>query len=142
MSDCPQSFANHRAMPSTVFLVAFAILVVNVLWAICLLVRAPGIDTTISLSLTIALVLTLAVARRSAQIVQDRVIRLEMHLRLERLLPGQDLAALTLPQVIALRFASDGELPGLVARVLKRELITPNQIKAAITQWQADWLRV
>jgi hypothetical protein len=104
--------------------------------AVSVLARQHG------LTLTIAVVLTLLVARRSAQIVQDRVIRLEMRLRLERLLPGQNLTALTLPQVIALRFASDGELPGLVARVLKRELLTPNQIKAAITQWQADWLRV
>ncbi len=142
MSDRPQSFANHRAIPSPVFLAAIAILVINVLWAICLLVRAPGVGTTISLFLTIALVLTLAVARRSAQIVQDRVIRLEMRLRLERLLPGRDLTTLTLPQVIALRFASDGELPGLVDRVLKGELKTPDQIKSAITQWQADWLRV
>jgi Family of unknown function (DUF6526) len=74
--------------------------------------------------------------------MQDRIIRLEMQVRLARLLPQRDLAALTLPQLIALRFASDRELPALVERTLQGEFATPDAIKRAITDWQADWLRV
>jgi hypothetical protein len=44
-------------------------------------------------------------------------------------------------QLIALRFAGDAELPGLVERTLKGEFEKPRDIKAAITDWQADWLR-
>ena len=89
-----------------------------------------------------ALLVVWFTARRSAQIMQDRIIRLEMQIRLARLLPGRDLAALTLPQLVALRFASDGEMPGLVDRTLKGDFATPDAIKRAVTAWQADWLRV
>lgn len=76
--------------------------------------------------------------------VQNRVIRLEMRLRLKELLGGDLLArsrALTVRQLIALRFASDTELPALVERTLKGEFSSPKEIKAAITDWQPDWLR-
>ena len=142
MTDRPQSFATHRALPNKGFLAAFSVMIVNILWAGCLLVRDPSVATAMAFALAIALVVSLYLGRRHAQVIQDRMIRLEMKLRLERLLPGQDLKALSLPQVVALRFAGDAELPGLVAKVLARELSTPDQIKRAITDWQPDWLRV
>ncbi len=40
-----------------------------------------------------------------------------------------------------LRFASDAELPGLIARVLSQELTTNTQVKQAIREWQPDLLR-
>lgn len=76
--------------------------------------------------------------------VQDRVIRLEERLRYTALLSPADLAAshaLSLRQVIALRFASDAELPQLVRRALA-ESLDPRQIKAAITSWRPDHHRV
>ena len=76
--------------------------------------------------------------------VQDRVIRLEETLRMEKLLPEalkSRIYELTEPQFIALRFASDSELPGLVEKTLKDHL-APKAIKQAIQNWRPDYWRV
>jgi hypothetical protein len=94
--------------------------------------------------MALALLLLAVSARTYALRVQDRVIRLEERLRYQRLLPSDLLAAsqsLTLRQIIALRFASDAELPALVQRTLRANL-EPKAIKQAITNWRADDLRV
>jgi hypothetical protein len=83
-------------------------------------------------------------SRTMALAVQDRLIRLEMRLRLRALLPAAahgDILRLTVRQMVALRFASDAELPELVQRVVKGELAGQKEIKAAIKDWQADWQR-
>jgi hypothetical protein len=76
--------------------------------------------------------------------VQDRVIRLEMRLRLRELL-SPDLRSrindLTHRQLVAMRFASDEELPELAREVLEGKLATSNEIKQRVKSWQADWLR-
>lgn len=85
-----------------------------------------------------------ASARLMVLSVQDRVIRLEMRLRLREVLPASmhtDIGKLSVRQLVALRFASDAELPELVQRVLKGELVDQKAIKLAIKDWQADWLR-
>ncbi|MBW7933514.1 MAG: hypothetical protein H3C62_07870 [Gemmatimonadaceae bacterium] len=85
-----------------------------------------------------------ASARLMVLSVQDRVIRLEMRLRLREVLPASmhtDIGKLSVRQLVALRFASDAELPDLVQRVLKGELVDQKAIKLAIKDWQADWLR-
>jgi hypothetical protein len=76
--------------------------------------------------------------------VQDRLIRLEMRMRLERVLGAgakEKIAKLSCGQLVALRFASDAELPALVDRTMTGEFKAKKEIKQQIKDWQADWLR-
>ena len=140
----PQSYANHaRTDPPFHFFLA-PLLIVAVILSIISLVRHPGLDSTLWLLLAIGLFLTAERARSYALKAQDRVIRLEERMRLSMLLPAADrprVAELTEPQLIALRFASDAELPALAMRALN-EGLTKKQIKASIQSWRADTCRV
>ncbi len=143
MPDRRQTYDNHRALPGHGWLIGFVLLGIGLVASGWNALQQPGPASIVTVLVLVGVLITHYQARRLAQVVQDRTIRLEMRLRLTALLPGRtDWQRFTLSQLVALRFASDGELPGLVDRVAKGELMTPNQIKLAITQWQADWLRV
>jgi hypothetical protein len=92
----------------------------------------------------VALVRLALYARGFALRVQDRVIRLEMRLRLHELLPADlrpRIAEFSMPQLIAMRFAGDEELPALAAAVLNDRITDTTRIKKMITTWRADDLR-
>lgn len=76
---------------------------------------------------------------------QDRIIRLEEQLRLTTLLPD-DLKArlpeLSKRQLIALRFASDAEIPELVRWVLTDNVTDAKLIKQKIRTWRPDFNRI
>lgn len=145
MSRPAQTFANHARIVPLYHLVLGTILLVNVMMTGVALVRRPSADHSVTFALAIALLIFFWYARAFALRAQDRVIRLEMRLRLERLLPAAQFARfgeLTLSQVVALRFAGDAELPGLVAEVLAGRLVKGDEIKRRIQDWQGDDLRV
>jgi hypothetical protein len=76
--------------------------------------------------------------------VQDRVIRLEMRLRLESILPPAMkplIPKFSVDQLVALRFASDAELPALCQRVLDEKLTKRSSIKQLVKTWRVDYLR-
>lgn len=139
-----QSFANHgRTVPGFHYGVIGA-LSLNFLWSLVRLYRIPGIDALVGVSTAMGLLGLIFYTRLFPLRVQDRVIRLEMSLRLASLLPA-DLRARTSAlrpgQLVALRFASDAELPGLVRQVLDESLTDRREIKKRIREWQADHLR-
>jgi hypothetical protein len=75
---------------------------------------------------------------------QDRLIRLEERLRLHALLPAEDrthINELSVKQLVALRFASDDELPALFRKTLTQNL-EPKAIKQSIVNWKGDYYRV
>jgi hypothetical protein len=75
--------------------------------------------------------------------VQDRLIRLEMRLRLKGCCRRtcSRVNDLTARQLVALRFASDAEIADLVREVLAGKLSTSKAIKMRVKNWQPDWLR-
>ena len=90
-----------------------------------------------------ALAVALLIGRVYVTALQDRIIKLEMQVRCSKFLtPAQmaDLARLQRPQLVALRFASDGEIPTLLARALAENLDS-RTIKQAVQQWVADYDR-
>ncbi|MBI2434523.1 MAG: hypothetical protein HYV26_16820 [Candidatus Hydrogenedentes bacterium] len=146
----PQNYANHRAVDRPIYAAALGVVLASVaaLAGIYLLNATPAaaalLATAVMITAAVLLGLMLKM-RRYSLCVQDRVIRLEMQLRLERVLP-KDLheraKALTLPQLIGLRFASDREMPELVEKVLAEKIATADAIKRLVKHWQADYLRV
>ncbi len=144
MSEPVQNLANHRRLPPPLYAVALLVLGAEVIVRLVALVQGPSLAAAWAVVVAGALAVIAYYARRSAQVVQDRLIRLEMRRRLEHLLPVErhgDIARLSLSQLVGLRFASDAELPALVQDAVAQAL--PNgEIKRRVTAWQADWLRV
>ncbi|MBM3779454.1 MAG: hypothetical protein FJW23_14660 [Acidimicrobiia bacterium] len=139
-----QSFDNHARIVPAYHYFTFFLLVAYALWAIYRVVTDFSVDRVMALVAAVALVMIFFFARVFALKVQDRVIRLEMRLRLERLLP-EDLrpriGELTIDQLCALRFASDGELGDLTRRVLTGGIADRKAIKKLVQAWEADHLR-
>ena len=140
-----QSLTNHaRLVPGFHYGVVGA-LSLNFLWSLVRLYRVPGLDATMGVITAAGLLGLLFYARMFPLRAQDRIIRLEMSLRLACVLPA-DLraraASLRPGQLVALRFASDAELPELVRQVLDENLTDRREIKRRIREWQADHFRV
>jgi hypothetical protein len=144
MAERVQSYAKHaRWFPPFHFFV-IPVLFVNVLVSAWHLSQVPALDTVFQLVVAVALLTLGLTARAMAIVVQDRLIRLEMRLRLREVLPAalhNRIEELTHRQLVALRFASDGELTDLVRDVLDGKLATSKEIKMRVKNWQADWLR-
>jgi Family of unknown function (DUF6526) len=144
MAEREQTFQNHaRLLPAFHFFV-LPVLFANVLNSIWRVWLAPGPSTIFAFIVATALLTLGFLSRIQALTVQDRVIRLEMRLRLRQVLPQElhgRIGELTHRQLVALRFASDQELPQLVREVLDGTLQTSKDIKMRVKNWQPDWLR-
>ncbi len=141
----PQTFENHARIVFGYHRLGLGIVIVNLGWSIYKVIRAFSFDTVDGLLVAILLFLIFFYARTFALTAQDRVIRLEMTVRLKELLP-EDLRSrikeFKAGQLIALRFASDEELPELARKVLADNLTDRKAIKKMIKNWKPDYLRV
>lgn len=144
MPPTPQTYANHRRLFPLFHYVALPILLANVVVAVAHAIRQPSAFNAWLVVLSFGLVAGIVAARASALIVQNRLIALEMRLRLASSL-APDLRSripeLHLRHLVGLRFAGDGELPGLVERCLRGELPTTDAVKRAVQDWRGDYLR-
>ena len=144
MAQPAQRYANHRRYFPLFHYFALPVLVVHVVVTTAWLLRAPSYEAAWGVVVALALLAGIVANRASALIVQSRVIRLETTLRLVRVLPPElraRIGELRLGHLVALRFASDEELPALVERCLAGELRTADEVKRAIRNWQADFVR-
>jgi Family of unknown function (DUF6526) len=95
--------------------------------------------------MALALLVLAFLARIFALGVQDRVIRLEERLRYQQLLPDDlnpRINEFTINQLVALRFASDAELPALARKVLDGNMTDRKTIKQMVQNWRADYQRI
>ena len=144
MAEQVQTYKNHRRFFPLFHFVVAPILLANVIVVGRRLYLTPTRHVAWELLIAVTLVMLALAARLMALAVQDRVIRLEMRLRLHQLLSGDlrnRINDLTPRQLIALRFASDAELPAMVGEVLAGKLATSQDIKLAVRNWQGDWMR-
>ena len=145
----PQTYKNHARYDPPFHFFALPVAGATVVIAIYDLVKniiARGIHAHAIwyVVLALAFVVTVLKCRTNALKAQDRVIRLEERLRLSEVLPEplrSRIREISESQLIALRFASDGELPQLTERVLNEKL-SNKQIKDAIQNWRGDYWRV
>jgi uncharacterized protein DUF6526 len=144
-----QNYANHAKYVPGFHFVTFGILTINLIWSLFRLFwGVPGTplpDRLLNVAVAVALALMAWYLRVFPLKAQDRVIRLEETLRLERLLPADlkpRIGELRPGQLIALRFAGDDELPDLTRAVLAGEVTAPGEIKKRVRSWRADHFRM
>ncbi len=139
-----QSYKNHvRWLPAFHFF-AVPVLLLNTINQLRHLYANPSRSTAFAAVVAAAILTVAFLARTQALQAQNRLIRLEMRLRLQQLLPADVMARfndLTVAQLVGLRFASDGELPDLVRTVLK-DGTKQADIKKMIKHWEPDYVRV
>jgi hypothetical protein len=139
-----QTYATHRNRPT----LANAGFLCVLLALVAFVLRWFEIGGRYSMALGLlgmaaSILVLLTISRVYITRLQDRIIKLEMRARCAGLLtPAQQalLAGLSKGQLVALRFASDEELPVLLERAAS-ERLSADQIKRSIRNWVPDWDR-
>jgi hypothetical protein len=144
MAEAPQNFSHHTRWDPVFHFFILPVFAITLIMTIVHLVRRPGLHSAWLIVVVIAAILAIFKIRMYALRVQDRVIRLEERLRLATLIDPSlrnQIGVLTESQLVALRFASDAELPALAARALNEKLPAA-EIKKSIQTWRPDYWRV
>src|SRR5262249_40441412 len=139
-----QNFENHAKFVPGFHIGVLGIFTINLGWSLYRVAHAFSFESVLSLLLAIAFILLTLYSRIFTLTVQDRVIRLEMRLRMQQILPAElrpRIPEFSVNQLVALRFASDAELPALAKKVLDEKLNDRKTIKKMIQEWQPDFLR-
>jgi len=145
MTEPTQSLEKHARMVPLYHYVAFPLVFVPTLFFLMEAVGARSVSSLMMALFGVGVLLAAYYARAFPLGVQDRLIRLEERLRMERILPDElrsRIGEVTTDQLVGLRFAPDDELEGLTRRVLAGELPDRKSIKKAIGRWRPDHQRV
>lgn len=140
----PQNLSNHTRYDPVFHFFILPVFSLLLLASIVHLFMRPDLHSVVLVVVAIAMSAVIFKVRLYPIKVQDRIIRLEERLRLATLIDPAlrpRIAEFTESQLIALRFASDAELPALAARALNEKLAA-SEIKKAIQQWRPDNWRV
>lgn len=140
-----QTYASHRRYHPLTHFFVMPILGANVIYTIVAAAKAPSKPAIWQVVVAVALLALGFIARLNALRVQDRLIRLEERLRLQRILPPDMHSRIDdfrPSQLTAMRFCDDSELTELARAILAGEVKSGDEIKRRIKTWRADWLRV
>lgn len=140
----PQTFANHTRWDPAFHFFVFPVFGITFILTIWNLIQNFSFTSAWMVVVSIAAVVAVLKIRIYALRAQDRVIRLEERLRLERLLPESSRARIPMlreGQLIAMRFACDAEIPALFEKTLAGNL-KGGEIKKAIVTWRPDYFRI
>ena len=142
----PQTYENHAKTVPLFHYFTMPLLLINLLWSVYRLLTQSDafVDSLVTLTAAVAVLFVAFFSRTNALKAQDRVIRLEERLRMQELLPVESksrIHEITTSQILALRFASDEELPALVKTALD-DNADATSIKQAIKNWRADHHRL
>jgi hypothetical protein len=137
-----QNFSNHRRYIPGFHFLLFLLGILALVGSIFFLVRSymHGIERIASLIVflgSVNFMILFFYAREFATKVQDRAIRAEENLRHFTLTGNLLDSRLTMPQIIALRFAPDLEFVDLANRAVAENL-SNDDIKKSIKNWKPD----
>lgn len=140
-----QSFESHAKWVPAFHFFVLPVLLINIGFQIYWCVKSWfSVSAALSVLVAVALFVAIGTARGMALKVQDRLIRLEERLRFERVLPAEmhpRIGEFTIDQLVALRFASNAELPELARKVLDEKILERKAIKKLIKTWRPDFAR-
>src|ERR1700730_5166641 len=140
----PQNYANHVKFDPLFHFFLLPVAAITVGLAVYNVIRNFSFFAAWMVVLSIAFAVVIFKTRLYALKAQDRVIRLEERLRLAMLLPETlrpRIPELTESQLVALRFAPDGEVAVLADKALSSKL-RGVEIKKAIVTWRPDYFRI
>jgi uncharacterized protein DUF6526 len=137
-----QSFAKHTKLVPMYHGVLIGLIMLTFIGAVVNFIKSVGdperiYSASLILVMSVSAIIQWLFARVFPLKAQDRAIRAEENLR-HFALTGKLLdKRLNVSQIIALRFASDAELPSLASKAAEQNL--PNKaIKQEVRNWRAD----
>ena len=140
----PQTFASHTRLDPPFHFFVLPVFFITFLLSIWKLIKNLSFDSAWMVVVALAALVAVLKIRTYSLRQQDRIIRLEERLRLAALLPESSRGKIPMldeSQLIALRFASDAEVPALVEKTLAGKL-KGGEIKKAIVNWRPDYWRI
>jgi len=139
-----QDFKNHARLDPLFHFLVLPVILITVLVAAYQITQRQNLADAWFFVLSVATMIAFLKIRTYALKVQDRLIRLEETLRMQRVLPEPlkaRIGELNEGQFVALRFAPDDELTGLVEKTLASNW-SSKEIKKNIVNWRPDFFRV